>query len=209
MTSDLVYRSLYDELAMAGAGEQGDPASQGSAQLSFRSPVAPVLNATLVGNNADSQNNGGQRASSSSSSSSSFHANTTPRPTPANVNIGGASALRPVFHPPMPGQLTVAQATLTHDGIRRSIPVFMYTSTTGDHQYVYPVTRALLGTVLYTPEHLARCEFHYCHEDSMSFCARRADLPTEMVQSILVALETNGGGAQLDLARLQAWQDDL
>ena len=190
---------------MATEPSPGDPASQGSAHPSFRSPLAPALNSTLVGNNADDSHDTGLVGSSSSSSS----VHTSHRPTPLNANFRNAQALQPPFRPPLPGQLTVAQVMLTHEGIRRSIPVFIYTSLSGNAQYVYPVTRPLLGKVWHTPAQLAQCEFYYCHEEPIRFCARRADLPPEMIQGILVSLESNGGGAQLDLQRLQIWHDDL
>ena len=84
---------------------------------------------------------------------------------------------------------------------KRSIPVLYYTSKDSTHKYVYPFTRSLIGTVWHTPEQLERCEFHHIHEpDAIKFCARRADLPVEMIQQLLVALEQNGGGANLDTA---------
>ena len=62
----------------------------------------------------------------------------------------------------------------------------------------------------YTPEHLNRCEIQYVYEpDTIKFCARRADLPVEMIQQLLVSLEQNGGSANLDISKLAAWQTDV
>ena len=134
----------------------------------------------------------------------------SPQSSVAHPTVANAQALQPAFQPPPPGELLVAQATLTRGGYRRSLPVLFYTSTVGNAKYVYPFSRTLIGTVWHTSEQLNACEFHYCNEpDSIRFCARRADLPAEMVQRLLVALEQNGGGAHLDLSKLQAWQADV
>ena len=125
--------------------------------------------------------------------------------TPLSMGVPSARALQPVFQPPPPGQLLVAQATLTMGGYRRSLPVLYYTSIGGDSKYVYPFTRTLLGTAWHTQEHFDRCEFQFCPEpDSIRFCSRRTDLPAEMVHKLLIALEQNSSGAQLDLTKLQA-----
>ena len=88
--------SLYEELRMAAQQNSSDPVSQGSALPSFRSPVAPALNSTLVGNNANSQNDEINGHISSSAMS------TSPNPTPANVNVSGVQALQPLFLPTTP-----------------------------------------------------------------------------------------------------------
>ena len=129
---------------------------------------------------------------------------------PLNANVSSSTSSLPTFQPPAPGQLLIAQATITMGEYKRSIPVLYYTSKDSTHKYVYPFTRSLIGTVWHTPEQLERCEFHHIHEpDAIKFCARRADLPVEMIQQLLVALEQNGGRANLDTAKLASWHADL
>ena len=173
-----------------------------SQPLWYQSPVSATpltLNATMVGNNREDDSSLTIVPSASSAQSS-----------PHPMSISGAQALQPSFQPPPPGQLLVAQATLTMGGYKRSLPVLYYTSFTGDHKYVYPFTRSLIGTVWHTPEHLNRCEFQYIPEtDPMRFCTRRVDLPSEMVHRLLISLEQNGGGPNLDLQKLHQWHEDI
>ena len=168
--------------------------------MPFAGHAPLTLNASMVGNNQTEEN----PSSSAPSAPQSLPS------TPQNSSSTQPHPLRPGFQPPAPGQLTVAQATITAGGYRRSVPVLYYTSTNGENKYVYPFTRTLIGTVWYTPEHLNRCEIQHVHEpDTIKFCARRADLPVEMIQQLLVSLEQNGGGANLDTAKLVEWQNDV
>ena len=168
----------------------------------FSSPTGhPHLNATLVGNNNSADDSSSSAVPSAMPSTSS---------TPLNANVSSSTSSLPTFQPPAPGQLLIAQATITIGEYKRSIPVLYYTSKDSTHKYVYPFTRSLIGTVWHTPEQLERCEFHHIHEpDAIKFCARRADLPVEMIQQLLVALEQNRGGANLDTAKLASWYADL
>ena len=168
----------------------------------FSSPTGHLyLNASLVGNNNSADN------SSSSAVPSAMPSTSSP---PLNVNASSSTSSLPTFQPPAPGQLLITQATITMGEYKRSIPVLYYTSKDSTHKYVYPFTRSLIGTVWHTSEQLERCEFHHIHEpDSIKFCARRADLPVEMIQQLLVALEQNRGGANLDTPKLAAWHADL
>ena len=167
----------------------------------YQSPVAPLtLNSAMASNTRPTNGT----PSIGPSLATSLH------PSPHSTSLTSAQGLQPSFQPPAPGQLLVVQATLTMGGYRRSIPALYYTSTNGEHHYAYPFSRTLIGTAWHTPEHLNRCEFQYCHESNpIRFCARRADLPPEMVQRLLISLEQNGGGSTLDISKLQAWHSDV
>ena len=169
--------------------------------IPFQSPTGPpVLNATLLGDAQDIPLNMSQYSSIPHSPQSSQVLPTVP----------SAQALQPSFQLPPPGQLRIAQAILTRGECRRSLPILFYTSHNSAAKYVYPFSRTLIGTVWHTPDQLDACTFHYCHEpDTIRFCARRADLPVEMVHMLVVSLEKHGGGANLDLAKLQTWQNDI
>ena len=172
--------------------------SQVSQYLSPTEP--PTLNATMVGNNGE--NEGGVPPITSPISSS--------QSTPMHLGVANAQALQPPFQPPSPGQLLVAQATRTMGGFRRSMPVLMYSSPNGDAKYVYPFTRTLVGTVWHTSEQMEQCDFQHIHEpDPIRFCSRRADLPAEMVQTLLHSLEHHGGGSRMDPTRLKVWHEDV
>ena len=177
-----------------------DPLSLTS-NMPFQSPSGqPVLNATLLGDAQDIPLNTSQHSSVPQS----------PQSSQALPTVPSAQALQPSFQPPPPGQLRVAQAITTRRDCRRSLPILFYTSHDGNAKYVYPFSRSLIGTVWHTPDQLNACTFHYCHEpDPIRFCARRADLPTEMVHMLVVSLEKNGGGASLDLSKLHTWQSDV
>ena len=167
----------------------------------YQSPVAPLTLNSAMANNTRPTNG---TPSIGPSLATSLH------PSPHSASLTSAQGLQPSFQPPAPGQLLVVQATLTMGGYRRSIPALYYTSTNGEHHYAYPFSRTLIGTAWHTLEHLNRCEFQYCHEsDPIRFCARRADLPPEMVQRLLISLEQNGGGSTLDTGKLQAWHNDV
>ena len=115
----------------------------------------------------------------------------------------------PVFTPPPIRCLRVVQATLTIDGVPRSVPVLYYT-TPEARSIVYPFSRMLFGTVWKTPEQLNLCTFSDIPlQDPFGFCSRRTDLPPEMVHALLAGLEANGGGPVLDEVRLAEWGRDV
>ena len=107
--------------------------------------------------------------------------------------------------------MVVVKASVTINNMRRIVPALCY-RTLSDNILVYPLTRGLFGTVWSTQEALqsVQCQLENLTEgDPLAYCSRMADLPTDMVRQLFVAMEINGGGANYDPQRLEAWTQNL
>ena len=73
--------------------------------------------------------------------------------------------------------------------------------------FVYPFTRTQLGKVWIVDEDVPTTEVQNIRTSTLfEYCARRADLPKEMVEKFAHDMEINGGGSHLDRSRLAAWR---
>ena len=126
--------------------------------------------------------------------------------TSSSASQGWLGSLSPS---PAPGQMMVCNALVPRNGTYECVPALCYASAYNDSRYVYPFTRQRLGDVWYTPKDFWSVELHIANDPTLKYIATRIDLPLAMVRQIVTGLEKHGGGAYLDLQRLQMWKAEM
>ena len=126
--------------------------------------------------------------------------------TSSSSETSGILAHRLVFRPPKLGRTKLVQVTSETSRGTWSIPALCYQSPDGQ-VLVYPFTRMQLGKVLIVDVDIPATEVQNIRTSALfEYCARRSDLPKEMVEKFAHDMELNGGGPHLDRTRLAAWR---
>ena len=126
--------------------------------------------------------------------------------TSSSSESSGILAHRIMFRPPKPGRTKLVQITSESARGTWSIPALSYLSPEGQ-VLLYPFTRMQLGKVMVVDVDVQPKEVQNIRTAALfEYCARRSDMPKEMVEKLALEMELNGGGPHLDRHRLASWR---
>ena len=126
--------------------------------------------------------------------------------TSSSSESSGILAHRIMFRPPKVGRTKLVQVTSDSPRGTWSIPALSYLAVDGQ-VLIYPFTRMQLGKVMIVGVDVQPEEIQNIRTPALfEYCAKRSDLPKEMVEKLAFDMEMNGGGPHLDRTRLADWR---